>query len=131
MANQQGSDPIMARVDGECQPDQPLTAAVHETTPVTVSSISQFMADDDISDAIAKVLNGNRWHFSTSQMCDEIHSYATSAVLAVVHQRFAAMPDLLAACREFVRKCESGEASSRRSYAQMKAAIAKAEGGHS
>ena len=35
--------------------------------------------------------------------------------------------DLLAACKEFVRKCECGEASSRRSYAQMKAAIAKAE----
>lgn len=36
--------------------------------------------------------------------------------------------DLLAACKEFVRKCECGEARSRRSYAQMKAAIAKAEG---
>lgn len=36
--------------------------------------------------------------------------------------------ELLDACREFVRKVEIGEASSRRSYAQMKAAIAKAEG---
>jgi hypothetical protein len=40
----------------------------------------------------------------------------------------AAAPELLEACKEFVRKCECGEASSRRSYAQMKAAIAKAEG---
>ena len=40
----------------------------------------------------------------------------------------AAAPDLLAACREFVRKVECGEARSKRSYAQMKAAIDKAEG---
>lgn len=40
-----------------------------------------------------------------------------------------AAPDLLAACEEFVRKCENGEARSTRSYAQMKAAIAKAKGG--
>ena len=35
--------------------------------------------------------------------------------------------DLLAACREFCRKVEAGDAKSVRSYAQMKAAIAKAE----
>ena len=40
----------------------------------------------------------------------------------------AAAPELYEACREFVRKCECGEARSRRSYAQMKAAIANAEG---
>ncbi len=40
----------------------------------------------------------------------------------------AAAPDLLKACKEFVRKCECGEARSRRSYAEMKAALAKAEG---
>lgn len=40
----------------------------------------------------------------------------------------AAAPDLLAACKEFVRKCECGEARSTRSYIQMKAAILKAEG---
>lgn len=34
--------------------------------------------------------------------------------------------DLLEACQEFVRKCENGEAKSTHSYAQMKAAIAKA-----
>jgi len=38
----------------------------------------------------------------------------------------AAAPDLLAACKEFVRKVECGEARSRRSYAQMKEAITKA-----
>ncbi len=40
----------------------------------------------------------------------------------------AAAPDLLAACKEFVRKVDAGEAKSTRSYAQMNAAIAKAEG---
>jgi hypothetical protein len=45
------------------------------------------------------------------------------------HKRLiAAAPDLLEACLEFVRKCESGEAKSKRSYAQMTAAIAKARG---
>lgn len=39
----------------------------------------------------------------------------------------SAAPDLLDACKEFVRKCECGEARSTRSYAQMKAAITKAE----
>jgi len=38
----------------------------------------------------------------------------------------AAAPDLLAACVEFVRKLEAGEAKSKRSYEQMKAAISKA-----
>ncbi len=37
----------------------------------------------------------------------------------------AAAPELLEACQEFVRKVECGEARSRRSYAQMKAVIAK------
>lgn len=40
----------------------------------------------------------------------------------------AAAPDLYAACAEFVRKVESGQARSTRSYEQMKAAIAKARG---
>ena len=40
----------------------------------------------------------------------------------------AAAPELLAACVEFVRKCECGEARSARSYRQMKDAIARAEG---
>jgi len=35
--------------------------------------------------------------------------------------------ELLAACKEFVRKVECGKARSKRSYAQMKAAIAHAE----
>lgn len=41
-------------------------------------------------------------------------------------QLIAAAPELLAACIEFVRKCDAGEAKSKRSYAQMSAAIAKA-----
>lgn len=38
----------------------------------------------------------------------------------------AAAPDLFAACKEFVRKVEAGEAKSSKSYEQMKAAIKKA-----
>jgi hypothetical protein len=41
----------------------------------------------------------------------------------------AAAPELYAACKEFIRKCECGEARSKRSYAQMKAAITKVEEG--
>ena len=40
----------------------------------------------------------------------------------------AAAPDLFEACKEFVRKVDCGEARSKRSYKQMKEAIAKAEG---
>ena len=36
----------------------------------------------------------------------------------------AVAPKLLEACREFVRKVECGEARSKRSYAQMKSALA-------
>lgn len=39
---------------------------------------------------------------------------------------FAAAPDLLAACQEFCRKVDAGEARSTKSYQQMSAAIEKA-----
>ena len=39
---------------------------------------------------------------------------------------FSASPELLAACVEFVRKVDCGEAISTKSYNQMKAAIEKA-----
>ncbi len=52
------------------------------------------------------------------------------ADVARLEQLTAAAPDLLAACVEFVRKCECGAARSKSSYAQMKAAIAKATGGN-
>jgi hypothetical protein len=51
-----------------------------------------------------------------------------SEIAAEIVRRVNAIDDLLAACEEFVRKCECGEARSTRSYAQMKAAIAKAKG---
>lgn len=38
----------------------------------------------------------------------------------------AAAPELLAACQEFCRKVDAGEAKSKRSYEQMAAAIEKA-----
>ena len=37
----------------------------------------------------------------------------------------SAFVDLYNACEEFVRKCECGEARSRRSYSEMKSALAK------
>lgn len=40
----------------------------------------------------------------------------------------AAAPELFEACQEFVRKVEAGEAKSKKSYAQMKAALLKAGG---
>lgn len=40
----------------------------------------------------------------------------------------SAAPDLFEACAEFCRKVDRGEARSTRSYAQMKAALAKALG---
>lgn len=46
----------------------------------------------------------------------------------VHHLNRDAFDDLYLACKEFVRKVESGEARSQRSYLQMKQAIAKAEG---
>ena len=49
-------------------------------------------------------------------------SYSHSHVAKLRAER----DELLAACREFVRKCECGEARSKRSYAQMKEAIANA-----
>ena len=42
--------------------------------------------------------------------------------------RNTAALDLYDACAEFVRKCDCKQAFSVRSYAQMKAAMAKAEG---
>lgn len=58
---------------------------------------------------------------------DGLRPVVTARVMADA-RLIAAAPDLLAACQEFVRKCECGEAQSTRSYRQMKAAIAKAEG---
>jgi len=40
---------------------------------------------------------------------------------------YAGLLDCLAACREFVRKCDVGLARSKYSYHEMKTAIAKAE----
>jgi hypothetical protein len=55
------------------------------------------------------------------------HTIARAESLANA-RLLAAAPELLAACEEFVRKVDCGEARSKRSYTQMKAAIAKARG---
>jgi hypothetical protein len=49
------------------------------------------------------------------------------SVLTEIIIRETAAPDLLEACKEFVRKVDIGAARSTHSYNQMKAAIAKAE----
>lgn len=51
--------------------------------------------------------------------------YAKAAPDVMRDVLIAQRDELLAACEEFVRKCDSGEARSVRSYAQMKAAIEK------
>jgi hypothetical protein len=38
-----------------------------------------------------------------------------------------ALVDLYDACKEFIRRCDCGEVRSKRSYAQMKAAVKKAD----
>lgn len=75
------------------------------------------------------------WGYSISGSNE--HGGSILPTLAAVHnfpdniddnaKLISAAPDLLAACEEFVRKVECGEAKSVRSYAQMKAAIAKAK----
>jgi hypothetical protein len=60
-------------------------------------------------------------------ICELVQS-STDAEMMANADLLAAAPDLLAACEEFVRKVEAGEARSVRSYAQMTAALAKARG---
>tara|TARA_R110000851_G_scaffold32845_5_gene87861 strand:- start:534 stop:800 length:267 start_codon:yes stop_codon:yes gene_type:complete len=59
---------------------------------------------------------------------DESHTLVASLNFASIDDAklIAAAPELLAACVEFIRKCESGEAKSTRSYAEMKRAVQKA-----
>lgn len=64
-------------------------------------------------------------HDTTDNPAARVHGDTTEETLYLARV-FAAGPDLLAACEEFVRKVDAGEARSSRSYAQMKAAIAKA-----
>lgn len=59
---------------------------------------------------------GEAWNIS-----EDIQNYANARLMA-------AAPDLLEACIQFVRKVECGKARSKKSYEQMKKAIAKAEG---
>lgn len=47
--------------------------------------------DDDLSDAIAKVTSGYRWHFSSSAMCDEVHGYIFQAVRSLLMPQRAAI----------------------------------------
>ena len=75
---------------------------------------------------------GGEGEFKGIALCGDIHwpnSNETQFEWEANARLIAAAPDLLEACKEFVRKCEAGEARSTRSYNEMRAAITKAEGG--
>jgi hypothetical protein len=50
--SEQGSDQDLARVDGECQPDQPLTAPINGTTPATAPLVAVQQPMDRLLDVI-------------------------------------------------------------------------------
>ncbi len=81
-----------------------------------------FRANGDANSYSILQADGN-WLFSLLHNGEQM-----PAQQLVNMQLVAASRDLLDACKEFVRKVEAGEARSIRSYAQMKAAIAKVEG---
>lgn len=78
--------------------------------------------------------NGETWTICSTEAARKAGNYiATDEIKAAfdAHESslallFAAAPDLLAACVEFVRKVDEGRAKSTKSYAQMKLAIEKA-----
>lgn len=72
---------------------------------------------------------GNRLTFGKGAVA---HIPRSSVMPMAANARLiAAAPDLLEAAIEFVRKVDCGEGRSTKSYAQFKAAIAKATGGES
>lgn len=77
------------------------------------------------------VVTENPEGFPPSESEESIEFYGGHLIAESIAKKddqklIVAAPDLLAACIEFVRKCECGEARSVRSYKQMKEAIAKA-----
>ena len=58
----------------------------------------------------------------------DAHDETRTVITPANAHLIAAAPDLYEACKEFVRKVDCGEARSKRSYKQMKEALAKAEG---
>lgn len=83
-------------------------------------------------------VSGEKWPVIESKNTDPsiIVTYPTIATINSTFREFdeytanakliAAAPELLAACQEFVRKVEAGEAKSKKSYEQMKSAISSA-----
>lgn len=76
--------------------------------------------DDEVSHVVYAPDNGVGTRYIATGICQGNDDGEADAKL------IAAAPDLLEACQEFVRKVESGEAKSKRSYKQMKEAISKA-----
>lgn len=91
----------------------------HTPGPWRISKWDQ----QNVADGFTTVICDSRGH----GICKFL-TYGHDKKVKVNANLIATAPDLLEACKEFVRKVECGEARSRRSYAQMKAAINKVEG---
>ena len=102
---------LFTKQDKPCSTD--LLSILQEESCKFDSPAYSFMSKEDKTIAKAEFQNGGMF------IIHRINSSDLSLLLAA--------PKLLAACKEFVRKCESGEARSVRSYAQMKVAINEAE----
>jgi hypothetical protein len=74
------------------------------------------------ADDYALLVNNEKWVISIRQN-GEILPPEQNANAHLI----AAAPDMLAAMKEFVARVEAGEVRSKRTYAQFKAIIAKAE----
>lgn len=65
-------------------------------------------------------------HGATKQEAEANAARIVACVNACEGINPEAVPMLVEACREFIRKCDAGEARSLRSYKQMQEALAKA-----
>jgi len=91
----------------------------------------EYLTETNLCGRLPLQRGGTRVKMGNELLTVSSHAYGADEFFekAAANARLiAAAPDLLKACKEFVRKCECGEARSRRSYAEMKAAIEKAEG---
>jgi len=97
----------------------------HTPGPWVADADGHILMSEQAGILLSEVGMENRWTAVGTEDPDGF-----SAVVALAHpcnaRLIAAAPDLLAACLEFVRKVDAGEARSVRSYAEMKTAIAKA-----
>lgn len=105
--------------------DQKSEAANHTPGPWSIRN-KEIVGTEDVH-TNGRLISPTISSRSFSEKVCEIHGDINLPSPAANARLIAAAPDLLAACVEFVRKCECGEAKSSRSYNQMKAAISKAK----